>query len=208
MSSKKTKTATVIPIAKAVNQGAVKQGAVKNFIVRGGKRVYFVDPKPAEFDTMEICKGLSSIIRYCGDLGPYSVAQHSVLVAEILQQQGHPNWICLQGLYHDSAEFITGDICSPWKSNYLSAEGRAKEQEITSAIYTSINLPPEEHPAIKEADWIAFLVEIRDLAAGNYKLYDVTTPVPRYKHIEEVDPCETTLEVQLLFTQKHLELVG
>ncbi len=79
-------------------------------VLKGGERHYFGEPFTPNIET--IAYALSNINRYTGHVGPYSVAQHSVLVAEQLSE--HFN-LKLSGLLHDTTEAYIGDVSSPLK---------------------------------------------------------------------------------------------
>src|SRR5208282_36416 len=69
---------------------------------------------PQEFDLTDIAHALANNCRYTGHVRQrYSVAEHSVLVSLIMedQQLGNP----FEGLMHDAHEAYIGDMASPWK---------------------------------------------------------------------------------------------
>lgn len=81
-----------------------------------GHRVFVNDPRPEDFHIEDIAHALSHICRFGGHArGFYSVAQHSLLVADILQSAGRPRHVLFAGLMHDAAEAYVGDIIRPIK---------------------------------------------------------------------------------------------
>lgn len=76
---------------------------------------------PENLDALEIriddiAHSLSNICRYNGHSEKfYSVAEHSVLVANCLLKMGHDMNTCLWGLLHDAPETYIGDIPAPLK---------------------------------------------------------------------------------------------
>ena len=65
-------------------------------------------------DILTLASQLAKINRFCGaTLEPYSVAQHSVHVADIAQRRGCHAETCMLALLHDAHEIITSDIPSP-----------------------------------------------------------------------------------------------
>lgn len=66
--------------------------------------------KITTFDVNRIAFRLAHINRFNGDVGAYSVAQHSVLVASILRPEHK-----LAGLLHDVHEAFIGDNVTPFK---------------------------------------------------------------------------------------------
>jgi len=103
---------------------------------------------------------------------PYSVAQHSVLVARVLEPYGRD--VQLQGLLHDAAEAYLPDIPRPIKQDvYLWCNGTMKEfSEVEDAImqrvceYAGCDWPP--HSAVKEADNRVCATERRDLMQSGH----------------------------------------
>ena len=93
-----------------------------------------VDPfclRPEDIDVEDIACALSRICRFGGH-APYSVAAHSLAVADCLERWGRKPAVCLSGLMHDSAEAYLGDIPTPIKrapgmEAFASAERRAEE---------------------------------------------------------------------------------
>src|SRR5688572_24187363 len=80
-----------------------------------GRLISLLDPDPDAFQPEDVARGLSHENRYAGNYGPYSVAQHSVLVARVVEAKGgYPPQI-LAAIHHDDAEVVTGDIPTPIK---------------------------------------------------------------------------------------------
>lgn len=85
--------------------------------IRGsqGRRISLLRPDPTAFQPEDTARGLANENRYAGNYGPYSVAQHSVLVARVVEKVGgYPPQI-LAAVHHDDAEVVTGDIPTPIK---------------------------------------------------------------------------------------------
>lgn len=105
------------------------------------------EPDPIE----EIAYRLSYINRFNGSIGPYSVAQHSVLVAQAL-----PDELKLAGLLHDVCEAYLGDVTSPVKR-------RIKGYDELESFYCDVidkHYGVEvRHPLVKEADLAVLLTE-------------------------------------------------
>jgi hypothetical protein len=74
-----------------------------------GKVINLIDPDPSLIDIEDIAHHLALINRYNGATRvPYSVAQHSVYVAQITGN--------LEGLLHDAKEYAIGDMTTPVKN--------------------------------------------------------------------------------------------
>lgn len=74
-----------------------------------------LEPKPEMVRLEDIAHALSRINRFSGHtLGePYSVAHHSMLVADLLASWGAPPAVVREGLLHDAPESGYGDTVSP-----------------------------------------------------------------------------------------------
>lgn len=96
-----------------------------------GKKFYALDPWPEDIDIRDIARALSMTCRFSGHVNRfYSVAQHSVLVSELV-----PKEYALTGLLHDAAEAYLTDIPSPIKHNMkMSEEYRQMENNVLSVI--------------------------------------------------------------------------
>lgn len=103
-----------------------------------GKVFPYYDVSPDNIDIRDIAHALSHLCRFTGHTTMfYSVAQHSLLVAE--KMPGGPEEK-LVGLLHDAAEAYTNDLASPLKRFIRDADEDGSTYEylqdkITAAIY-------------------------------------------------------------------------
>lgn len=129
-------------------------------------------PTPEQVCARDIAHALALLNRYCGhSLWPYSVAQHSIMVAEIVAATAPE--LALAALLHDAPEAYLNDWSSPlkaimrdWQAN--GAHGQAPlylDEAIGDCIRARyrINLGPAERRLIKHADLVALATEKRDL---------------------------------------------
>lgn len=137
-----------------------------------GRRLDLLNPSPLDIELSDIAHGLARVSRWNGQtIGdyPFSVAQHSILVFEVLKAtspNAKPNEL-LYALLHDGAEYVMGDIISPFKAamggNYKEIEDR-----ILEAIHLRFSLPPARpiklSRQIKKADKQAAFFEAVNLA--------------------------------------------
>jgi hypothetical protein len=138
-----------------------------------GKRFYIDDPK---FDIDEIAHALSMQCRYTGHTDRfYSVAEHSVLVANIMTalNLGDP----LEGLLHDANEAYLSDIASPWKA--LLPDYKKIEAKIEGPMRKHFGLPEKITDGCKYADWVALFAEAHVMIPTGGE--DWITPDPKMR---------------------------
>jgi len=129
-----------------------------------GKKFHIFDPKPEEVDIEDIAHSLSLLCRFNGHCNSfYSVAEHSIYVAQEIIDQGHPVELCMAALLHDSSETFIGDMSKPFKDHMDYY--KEVEKNIQRVIEKKFNLPANifDHKAIKDADVAVLLAEKRDL---------------------------------------------
>jgi hypothetical protein len=120
----------------------------------------FASPQTEDVSIEDVAFALASIPRFGGHLPErYSVAQHSLFVAEIVSAElGRPD-LEREGLLHDSAECYTGDIIRPLKQLLSTHCDVLRMVELTVACALGFTCPA---PAIvKQADTIALAAEVR-----------------------------------------------
>ncbi len=137
-----------------------------------GRRLDLLDPSPFDIEIEDIAHGLARVARWNGQtVGEhgFSVAQHSLIVEDVaahLKPGLEPRWrLC--ALLHDAAEYVIGDMISPFKAA-LGLDYRQFENRLEHAIHLRFSLPPEP-PAdiktlIKQADHVSAYFEAVQLA--------------------------------------------
>ena len=80
-----------------------------------GFAIDLLDPIPESICLADLAKALANLNRYTGHVGAYTVAQHSVIVANALRDEGYSAGVQAAGLMHDAHEAIVGDVSSPLK---------------------------------------------------------------------------------------------
>lgn len=119
-----------------------------------GRRLDILDPSPLEIEIEDIALGLSRVARWNGQTTgdhPLSVAQHSILVAELMAAENAklPCEALMAGLLHDAAEYVTSDLVTPFK-RHIGSTYRIIEERVSAAVRTAFHLP-----AILPEDWAA-----------------------------------------------------
>jgi len=161
-----------------------------------GRRLDLLDPSPLDIEMEDIAHGLARVARWNGQTSgdaAFSVAQHSLLVDDIagrlrprLDAAGH-----LSAVLHDAAEYVIGDLITPFKSA-VGVDYKALETRLMTAVRLRFGLPgaePEDlRKLIKRADRIAAYLEATQLAGfsasearrlfGHHKQFDDITLTP------------------------------
>lgn len=129
-----------------------------------GTRFDLTDPKPQDVHLTDIAHALSHLCRWTGHTWElYSVAQHSVLVAEHVPDRLKP-----LALLHDAHEAYLGDLSRPVRDCLTRGRGefQALKAWIDRAIFRRFGLDWPCHAdfrTIKVADDRALATEARDL---------------------------------------------
>ena len=137
-----------------------------------GRRLDLLDPSALDIEIEDIAHGLSRLARWNGQTSgrwAFSVAQHCLLVEDIanrLSKESNPT-LRLAALLHDAAEYVIGDLISPFKAA-VGIDYKAFEATLLRAIHIRFGLPavmPERAARlIKRADGIAAYYEATQLA--------------------------------------------
>jgi 5'-deoxynucleotidase YfbR-like HD superfamily hydrolase len=161
-----------------------------------GRRLDLLDPSPLDVEMDDIAHGLARVARWNGQTKGahiFSVAQH-VLLVEALARAKTPSLdprARLAVLLHDSAEYVIGDMISPFKS-VIGDSYKAVETRLLAAIHVRFGLPAKLPDSllklIKAADRNAAYLESTRLAgfeeAEARKFFG---PPPKYSAAMERD---------------------
>lgn len=162
-----------------------------------------VDEK--NINIIDIAHALSNLCRFAGHTDRfYSVAQHSVLVSGILEEQGLSPECCFAGLLHDATEAYLIDLPQPIK-RLPQMEGYCAMEEVLAGVIASrfgFAHSIMSGVQVKRADLIALATEARDLVGDpqDWQTLKGVTPVPA--RIKPLLPNEA----KVLFLERFLEL--
>ena len=176
---------------------AAKAGAPRAWQrMLSGRRLDLLDPSPLDVELEDIAHGLARVARWNGQTKGahiFSVAQH-VLLVEALARQKSPTLDArgrLAVLLHDSAEYVIGDMISPFKA-VIGDSYKVVEHRLLAAIHLHFGLPaklPETLlKLIKAADRNAAYLESTHLAGfANAEARKFFGPPPKYSAAMERD---------------------
>ena len=178
-----------------------------------GRRLDLLNPSPLDIEIEDIARGISRVARWNGQTSgeyPLSVAQHSVIVAELLKSYNkniEVKWQ-LAALLHDAAEYIISDMITPLKS-FLGEEYIQLEEKIQSAINIRFSLPGEIpkkiYKLIKNCDRQTAFIEAIQLAGFTLKEAKRTLKMPTLIPDYKIIPISAN-KAEKLFLKKFKEL--
>ena len=136
-----------------------------------GRKFHPLTPRASEVDLRDIAHALSLKCRFGGHCRTfYSVAEHSVRVARLLEPKGRD--LAIWGLMHDAGEAYLADVGRPIKPFLqLRAEDGGEgvktfdaiEDEVLAAVAEALGFPRIDYEAVREADNVLLATEARDL---------------------------------------------
>ena len=141
-----------------------------------GRRLDLLNPSPADIEIEDIAHGLARVARWNGQTvgaHAFSVAQHALIVEDIACALPAPDGMIwgsrwqLAALLHDAAEYVVGDLISPFKTA-IGLDYKAFELRLLDAIHARFGLgdelPSTVQLHIKHADRVAAYYEATRLA--------------------------------------------
>jgi 5'-deoxynucleotidase YfbR-like HD superfamily hydrolase len=137
-----------------------------------GRRLDLLDPSPLDIEIEDIAHGLARVARWNGQTEgahAFSVAQHCVLVEHFVHELKPKGVRALRlaALLHDAAEYVIGDLISPFKAA-VGLDYKAFEHRLTRAIHIRFGLPAEmtsdDQALVKRADRASAFFEATQLA--------------------------------------------
>jgi uncharacterized protein len=150
-----------------------------------GRWVNPFDPDPEQLDAGDIARALANQCRFGGHSRVfYSVAQHSVIVSELVEERDGDTEDAFAALMHDATEAYLGDMPHPLKHrSALGAAFRSAEDRLEQAIRDRFGIKPVV-PEIKRIDRALLATERRAFSAEDW----------HWPELEGVEPLDLDLE--------------
>lgn len=153
-------------------------------ITADARRFDLLCPSLEQVSLRVIAAATAKMCRWTGHIADfYSVASHSVAVAEICRDAAKP-----YALLHDAAEGYLGDVSTPLKTamRMLSPAALAAYDQVTETVDRAIHLacgltwpvPMEIHAEVKHADLVMLATEYRDLIPAGAPPLDMPVDMP------------------------------
>jgi uncharacterized protein len=170
-----------------------------------GRWVNPFDPDPSQLDAGDIARALANQCRFGGHCRVfYSVAQHSVIVSELVEQRGGDVEDAFAALMHDATEAYLGDMPHPLKHRSpLGAAFREAEGDLERALRERFGIKPDV-PDIKPLDRALLATERRAFSAETW----------HWPELEGVEPLQLELtawtpdEAAQAFSRRYAELTA
>lgn len=137
-----------------------------------GRKLNILEPCPSQIEIEDIARGLSRQARWNGQTTgehSFSVAQHSLCVEMIFNDifPEYDNEYKIYALLHDAAEYVIGDMISPFKQrigeDYKKIESNL-EQKINKKFNIPTNIDPQIKKDVKKCDLISCYNEAIQIA--------------------------------------------
>jgi uncharacterized protein len=168
-----------------------------------GRWVNPFDPDPSQLDAGDIARALANQCRFGGHSRVfYSVAQHAVIVSELVEQRGGDVEDVFAALMHDATEAYLGDMPHPLKHRSpLGAAFKLAEDHLERALRERFRIRADV-PEIKRADRALLATERRAFSAEDW----------HWPELDGVEPLDVELtawapdEAAEAFARRYAEL--
>jgi hypothetical protein len=142
------------------------------------------DPDPEQLDAGDIARALANQCRFGGHARVfYSVAQHSVIVSELVEARGGDVEDAFAALMHDATEAYLGDMPHPIKHrSELGSAFKAAEDDLERVIRDRFGIKADV-PEIKRVDRALLATERRAFSDESW----------HWPELEGVEPLELEL---------------
>ena len=178
-----------------------------------GRRLDLLDPSPFDIEIEDIARGLARVARWNGQTSgdhAFSVAEHSVIVEEIFAALNPKasREDRLMALLHDAAEYVIGDMISPFK-NALGLDYRAFENRLEEAVHIRFGLPAKMpaklKKAIKKCDLYCAWFEASQIAGFSIEESHQFFITPPPELSIDINP-KSVVDAEKLFLERFAEL--
>jgi 5'-deoxynucleotidase YfbR-like HD superfamily hydrolase len=149
-----------------------------------GRWVNPFDPDPDQIELADIARALANQCRFGGHCRTfYSVAQHCVIISELIEQEGGSTEDALTALMHDAAEAYLGDLPHPIKHrSELGTAFREAEEPLERVIRDRFSIAGSA-TAVKRIDRALLATERRAFSAERW----------HWPELEGVEPLDLEL---------------
>lgn len=156
-----------------------------------GRWVNPFDPDPEQIELADIARALANQCRFGGHCRTfYSVAQHCVLVSELIEADGGSIEDALAALMHDAAEAYLGDLPHPIKHrSQLGAAFIEAEQPLERVIRGRFSIA-DPSAAVKRIDRALLATERRVFSAERWHWPELSGVVPLDLELQAWSPNE------------------
>jgi len=160
-----------------------------------GDYLDILDPNPEHYKIEMIAASLSKQCRFVGQCRePYTVAQHCLLVVDILSfQLGAPE-LALEGLLHEAPESVLGDVNTMLKRLLPEYKRIERMHEAVVAKRFQLDDSAEAHATVKRADLIALRLEREVLLPDTVLEWKYLRGVPAYEGYFMIMPSRPALD--------------
>lgn len=157
--------------------------------IRGGKKLYFMDPQPQDMPVLELIQGIACERRFANQIqAKWNVAGHTCLVYDILKKWKAPKHALVQGLLHDLPEGATRDVPSPLSNHPENSFARKVDDNILRALCGRAGVPFPIDDIVHEADHAACKLETHLYVPDRHP--DWCEYLDAYPDVEGFDPWE------------------
>ena len=156
-----------------------------------GRWVNPFDPDPDQIELADIARALANQCRFGGHCRTfYSVAQHCVLVSELIEEEGGSTEDALAALMHDAAEAYLGDLPHPIKHrSQLGARFKEAEKPLERAIRDRFSIT-DPSAAVKRIDRALLATERRAFSAERWHWPELSGVAPLDLELQAWSPDE------------------
>lgn len=172
---------------------------------RAGLLLDYLSPDAHAIHIYDIAFGLSRLPRFLGHTSgdhSYSVAQHSVWVAQRVAALNGNADTQLAALLHDASEAYMGDCPTPLKT-LLGDAWRDIENSINAAIFEKFEIIEHaiDYPLIKQADREALTAEAALFTASSGRGWDI--PDVSLGLINSIQTPQAAIQARLAFGNEY-----